>query len=237
MPELQIEAKGCRSCSLCVEVCPTKVFDLEPSSQVAQANRSSDCIGCFSCEYICPSHCVTVSNVSRQLPFYRQDRAKNLVSKFLQLQPAQEQVTGTDVKWALQDVKNRLRALGDSATETMGRGLKVVGRTAGSLAAAHLPDLYEEKSVQAVLQRLQVRFTGAFPFSFSVAADRSVSFVFTNCAIRDVVQEGGGKVGTDALCLLFHEYWAGLIGEFCKQKFMVSQDQGSDPCSIIITSK
>ena len=178
-----------------------------------------------------------VSKVSRQLPFYRQDRAKNLVSRFLQQQPAQEQITASDVAWALQDVKNRLRALGDSATETMGRGLKVVGRTAGSLAAAHLPDLYEETSVQAVLQRLQVRFAGAFPFSFSVAADTSVSFVFTNCAMRDVVQEGGGTVGTDALCLLFHEYWAGLIGEFCKHKYTVTQDQSSDPCSIMITAK
>jgi hypothetical protein len=213
------------------------VFDLDQSSQQAKANRNGDCIGCCSCEYICPSRCVTVGQVSRQLPFYRQNVANALVSKFLQQQPARDQISASDVQWALQDVKNRLRALGDSATETMGRGLKVVGRTAGSLAAAHLPDLYEETTLEAVLRRLQVRFAGAFPFSFNIAADGSVNFVFTNCAMREVVQDAGNKVGADALCILFHDYWAGLIGEFCKQKFAVSQEQSSDPCSITITAK
>jgi 2-oxoglutarate ferredoxin oxidoreductase subunit delta len=237
MPTLQIETKGCRSCALCVDICPTQVFDLEPKTQVAQANRANDCIGCCSCEYICPSRCVAVTDVPMQLPFYRLDHAKNLVSRFLQQQPAQEQIDASDVQWALKDVKNRLRALGDSTTETMGRGLKVVGRTAGTLAAAHLPDMYEETSTNALLQRLQERFAGAFPFTFNIEDNGSVKFSFTNCAMKDVVQEAGGKVGADALCLLFHEYWAGLIGEFCKRKFAVAQDRADDPCSVSIEAK
>jgi hypothetical protein len=180
---------------------------------------------------------VSVSKVARQLPFYRQDCASDLVSKFLQQQPARAQISSEDVQWALKDVKKRLRELGASATETMGRGLKVVGRTAGSLAAAHLPDLYEETTLQAVLERLQSRFAGAFPFTFSIGADRSVRFVFTNCAMRDVVEGGEDKVGSAALCVLFHDYWAGLIGEFCKQKFAVSQENASEPCSIMFTAK
>src|SRR5512142_1947225 len=118
MPELQIEAKGCRSCSLCVEICPTHVFDLDETSKQAKANRSADCIGCCSCEYICPSRCVSVTNVSRQLPFYRQDCANDLVSKFLQQQTARKQISAADVRWAMKDVKKRLRELGASATES-----------------------------------------------------------------------------------------------------------------------
>ncbi len=237
MPTLQIESQGCRACSLCVDICPTKVFDLEPSSQVAQATRQDDCIGCCSCEVICPSHCVAVNDTTRQLPFYRLDQASQLVSRFLQQQPAHVQIAADDVQWALGDVMTRLRALGDSATETMGRGLKVVGRTAGSLAAAHLPDLYEQSGLQAVLERLRGRFAESFPFAFSTATDGSVKLVFTNCAIKSIVQDSGTSLGSDALCLLFHEYWAGLISEVCASKYLVHSDGPSDPCAFSIIAK
>ncbi len=234
MPTLEIEARGCRACSLCVDLCPTKVFDLEQSTQVAQANRSADCIGCCSCEYICPSRCLCVMDTTRQLPFYHLDHTSDLVSKFLQRQPAQSLITAQDVEWALEDVRTRLRALGDSVTETMGRGIKVVGRTAGTLAAAHLPDLYEETAIQTVLEQLQDRFRGSFPFQFEVEADGSVRFAFSNCAIRSIVDAGETALGADALCVLFHEYWAGLIGEFCKRKFIVQADHSDNPCSFSI---
>ncbi len=236
MPTLQIESQGCRACTLCVDVCPTKVFDLESSSQVAQATRQDDCIGCCSCEIICPSRCVSVNDTSRQLPFYRLDQASHLVSRFLQQQPSHDVISESDIQWALGDVQTRLRALGDSATETMGRGIKVVGRTAGTLAAAHLPDLYEQSTVPSVLERLQVRFAGSFPFTFQTASDGSVTFVFTNCSMKSIVKEAGAELGSDALCLLFHEYWAGLIGEFCKSKFTVASNS-QDPCTFSITAK
>jgi NAD-dependent dihydropyrimidine dehydrogenase PreA subunit len=237
MPTLEIEAKGCRACTLCVDLCPTKVFDLEPNSQVAQASRPTDCIGCCSCEYICPSRCLSVTDTTRQLPFYHLDHTSDLVSKFLQQQPAQSQLTANDVEEALGDVRTRLRALGDSVTETMGRGIKVVGRTAGTLAAAHLPDLYEETALETVLERLQDRFGSSFPFKFEVKPDGSVRFAFSNCAIKTIVDAGETALGADALCVLFHEYWAGLIGEFCKRKFLVQADHSDKPCSFSITAR
>ena len=237
MPTLQIEQKGCRACELCVEICPTQVLEIEPNSQVAQASHVENCVGCCSCEYICPSRCLTVGDVSRQLPFYRIDKAANLVSRFLQQQSVTEAIGTDDIHWALEDVKVRLRALGDSVTETMGRGIKVVGRQAGALAAAHLPDLYEEATLPAVLGRLQQRFAGAFTFTFEIEANGNVGFAFSNCAIKAVVEEGGSKVGTDALSILFHEYWAGLVGEFSKRKFAVEPSKPEDPCSINIVAK
>ncbi len=237
MPTLEIEAKGCRACTLCVDLCPTKVFDLEPSAQVAQASRTADCIGCCSCEYICPSRCLSVMDTTRQLPFYHLGDTSELVSRFLQRQPAEHLITTKDVEGALKDVRTRLRALGDSVTETMGRGIKVVGRTAGTLAAAHLPDLYEETALQTVLERLQARFSGSFAFQFEVKADGSVRFAFSNCAIKTIVDAGETELGADALCVLFHEYWAGLIGEFSKRKFLVESDHSDNPCSFSITAR
>jgi 2-oxoglutarate ferredoxin oxidoreductase subunit delta len=236
MPTLQIENQGCRACSLCVDVCPTQVFELEPTQQVAKASRSDDCIGCCSCEYICPSRCLTVVDSERQLPFYRLDQASQLVSRFLQQQPSHAQIQANDVTWAVGDVQTRLRALGESATETMGRGVKVVGRTAGTLAAAHLPDLYEDSSLTSVLEGLSARFAGAFPFTFEVV-EGCVSFTFSNCAIQPIVEGGGSQLGTDPLCVLFHEYWSGLIGEYSKKKFAVEPNASQGPCSFRITGR
>ena len=112
-----------------------------------------------------------------------------------------------------------------------------MGRTAGTLAAAHLPDLYEENTLHAVLERLQVRFRGSFPFVFEIAADGSVKFEMTNCAIKSIVDEGETVLGSDALCVLFHEYWVGLIGEFSKRKFIVEANPNDDPCHFSITAK
>jgi ferredoxin len=220
-----------------VDVCPTKVLEIPSSTQVAQASHSEDCIGCCSCEYICPSRCLTVNDVPRQLPFYRIDQAANLVSRFLQQQPAREAISPEDVRWALDDVKVRLRALGDSVTETMGRGLKVVGRQSGVLAAEHLPDLYEETTLPAVLEHLNLRFAGAFSFTFDVGADGSVGFTFPDCALKSIAEKGEQGVGTDALCVLFHEYWAGLVGEFSKRKFAVEPITSEDPCSMKFIAK
>ena len=236
MPTLQIETQGCRACTLCVDICPTKVLDMEAAQQLAKASRPDDCIGCCSCEYICPSRCLTVSDVNRQLPFYRIDAASRLVSRFLQQKPAHAQTTAADVTAAIRDVSTRLRALGESATETMGRGIKVVGRTAGTLAAAHLPDLYEDSTLETVLERLSVRFAGAFPFTFKIC-EGSVNFTFSNCAIKTIVEEGGSQIGTSSLCVLFHDYWAGLIGEYCKHKYSVEPSVANEPCSFSISAK
>jgi len=233
MPTLQIAAQGCRGCTLCVDVCPTKVFEMEATQQVAQATRPDDCIGCCSCEYICPSRCLVVAGIDRQLPFHRLDEASRLVSRFLQQQPSHAQISAADVEWALRDVRTRLRALGDSATETMGRGLKVVGRTSGTLAAAHLPDLYENSSLDSVLAKLSSRFAGSFPFTFEIS-EETVTFTFSNCAIQQIVEEDNSQIGANSICVLFHEYWAGLIGEYCKSKFAVAPNE-KGPCSFAIT--
>lgn len=235
MPTLQIESQGCRACTLCVDVCPTHVLEMESNQQAAKASRPDDCIGCCSCEYICPSRCLTVSGTDRQLPFHRIDDASRLVSRLLQQKPSHAQMTEADVERAIGDVGTRLRALGESTTETMGRGIKVVGRTAGTLAAAHLPDLYEDSTLNTVLERLAVRFAGSFPFTFKMNQP-SVSFTFTNCAIKPIVEAGGSKLGADTLCVLFHDYWAGLIGEYCKCKYAV-EPSGSEPCSFTISAK
>ncbi|MBE9210311.1 ferredoxin family protein [Nostoc sp. LEGE 06077] len=52
MIELVSESR-CIQCNLCVNVCPTNVFDFVPDAPPTIA-RQSDCQTCFMCELYCP---------------------------------------------------------------------------------------------------------------------------------------------------------------------------------------
>lgn len=54
-----INKSWCKGCSLCVDVCPKKVLELD-ERQKANPARMSDCIGCRQCENICPDLAITV---------------------------------------------------------------------------------------------------------------------------------------------------------------------------------
>ncbi len=237
MAQITIETAGCRSCSLCAEICPTEVFDLSEADGIATAARPEDCIGCTSCEYICPSRCLSVRDIERQLPLYRLEQNTSLVARLLQQTPLATSLTSADVDRALQDVSVRLAALSDSITETMGRGHRVVGRKAGQLAAHHLPELYEGRNLTEVLGRMRQRFAGSFDFVAEVADDESeIQLRFEQCALAPVVRAAGQNEGSAVLCGLFHEYWAGLLGACCSRSFGVTAGSGG-ACSIGLRSR
>lgn len=235
MPQISIEPSGCRSCSLCHDVCPTKVFDLNAQG-LAVAARPADCIGCTSCESTCPSRCLEVTDVQRQKPFYRIEQNVAFVAKFLRRKPVQQEVATSEWHAAIRDVATRLTGLADSITETMGRGQKAVGRKAGRLAAEHMPEMYEGHGVGEVLARLQKRFGGAFDYAYEASTDGApVKIRFEHCALVHVCEAGGTKPGEALVCALFHEYWAGLVGSFSNRNYSVGESSTNCPCTITLT--
>ena len=54
-----IDAERCTSCDICVNVCPTNVFDKTDGIPVIA--RQSDCQTCFLCELYCPEDALYVS--------------------------------------------------------------------------------------------------------------------------------------------------------------------------------
>ncbi|MDA9413888.1 4Fe-4S ferredoxin [Bradyrhizobium sp. CCBAU 11430] len=54
-----IDAERCTSCDICVNVCPTNVFD--KTSGIPVVARQSDCQTCFLCELYCPEDALYVS--------------------------------------------------------------------------------------------------------------------------------------------------------------------------------
>ncbi|HTO63245.1 MAG TPA: ferredoxin family protein [Bradyrhizobium sp.] len=54
-----IDAERCTSCDICVNVCPTNVFD--KTAGVPVIARQADCQTCFLCELYCPEDALFVS--------------------------------------------------------------------------------------------------------------------------------------------------------------------------------
>jgi NAD-dependent dihydropyrimidine dehydrogenase PreA subunit len=222
MPTVHIEEAGCRDCGLCVEICPTKVFEGEAGKKFAKVVRQDDCIGCTSCVYLCPSRCLSVTDAKLQRPFHRVETDAALVSRFLQQVPATHQLTEADYAEALADTQVRIKALAAAVKEIMGRGLKAVGRSAGNLAASHMPEMYETTEMSELLAGLRRRFARAFDFDAKVESDGAVNVTFAGCALHRVVTSQGDVVGSANLCELFHEYFAGLMSAFSGKSYTVA---------------
>ena len=223
MPSVHIEESGCRDCRLCVDICPTKVFEEEGAKKLAKVVRQDDCIGCTSCVYLCPSRCLKVTDTKLQRPFHRLETNAALISRFLQQTPATAQISPADYDEALKDTHVRLKALADALKEIMGRGQKAVGRSAGNLAAVHMPEMYESSAMSDMLAGLRRRFGHAFEFDAKVDDDGiGVTMTFSTCALHKVVSGQGEIVGSASLCELFHEYFAGLLSAFSGRNYAVA---------------
>ena len=52
--------KWCKSCGICVELCPTKVFAAEPATGQAIVAASELCADCGLCELWCPDYAISL---------------------------------------------------------------------------------------------------------------------------------------------------------------------------------
>lgn len=231
MVTVKISDRGCRGCTLCVDVCPVDVFGMDEAGELALVRSQEDCIGCYSCVYACPSGCVELGEVEMLRPFHRIPGHEALVEKFLKEPTPLSKLTDEDKEEAYKDMSVRLRALADAISETMGRGQKAVGRRAGAAAAEHLPETYENKDLQAVLERLRL----LFGFDFDADGNK-VDLVFSPCALCRVVRDGGEKEGEAMLCMLFHEYWAGLVSAFVGRRFHCELKSAGDECCLVLSA-
>jgi len=62
-----ISEARCIDCAICVDVCPTNVFDADEHGRPSIA-RQSDCQTCFLCEAHCPTDALFVSPLSGPAP-------------------------------------------------------------------------------------------------------------------------------------------------------------------------
>src|SRR6056297_2724863 len=220
MPTIHLSEKGCRGCMLCVDICPVDVFEFNEEKNLAEVKRPDDCIGCLSCYYACPSQCIEITEVEHIRPFYRIEKNVAFVEQFLQTKPADRALREEELDFAYQEVGILLSAFADAITEILGRGHKSVGRRAGTVAAAHLPEMYEEKGLDELLRAMRERFGASFDFSYTLSEDSHIDLAVQPCGLLQAVRNAGETPGKSDLCLLFHEYWAGLISAFTGSNYV-----------------
>jgi 2-oxoglutarate ferredoxin oxidoreductase subunit delta len=59
-----VDEKLCKGCSICVNICPKKVFDistqLSTGYNISTASKPQNCIACRLCEMSCPDFAIEV---------------------------------------------------------------------------------------------------------------------------------------------------------------------------------
>ncbi len=58
---LEIEEAWCKSCDICVKMCPERCLRLN-SNQIVELSDADACTGCRLCEWLCPDYAITVHN-------------------------------------------------------------------------------------------------------------------------------------------------------------------------------
>ncbi len=230
MPNIQIAEKGCRGCGICVDLCPVDVFEFDNSKELAKVTAAFDCIGCLSCIYACPSQCIVASEVELIRPFHRREESVTLVEQFLQVQPMASSLTEEEIAIAYNEIGILLSAFSMVIGEILGRGHKTVGRRAGSVAASHLPEMYENRGLEGFLRGMRGRFGSGFDFDHHYDEEGAVYLNIQPCGLLQAVRATGAEPGDSSLCLLFHEYWAGLISSFAGRPYSYEVRKAGDEC-------
>ncbi len=235
MPKVTIEETGCRGCTLCSDTCPVDVFEIDQEKNIAHVTHSDDCIGCLSCFYLCPSQCITIDECKAIKPFHRIEKDTTFVEKFLQTKTATTTISKDELKIAFGEIGLLLTSFSSAISEILGRGHKSVGRRAGTVAASHLPEMYEQKDLEALLNRMKARFGTSFDFEYTLQ-DNSIEISVQPCGLLFPVTKSGMEAGKADLCLLFHEYWAGLLSAFTKKKYSYEVKSAGDRCTVVFQS-
>lgn len=83
MVDIRIAEEACRGCRMCLEICPTQVFEFDEEKSRARIVAAQDCIACFSCAALCPSAAIALSNCHLVKNFYRNLDFSRRMEKFL----------------------------------------------------------------------------------------------------------------------------------------------------------
>jgi len=83
MVQITLHERACRGCEMCVEVCPTRVFDFDRERRLPVIKHPEDCIACLSCGYLCPSGALRHESYHVVKNFYRDLEFSRKMEKFL----------------------------------------------------------------------------------------------------------------------------------------------------------
>lgn len=234
--KITIDEKACRGCKLCVDICPTDVYEFDEKEKKCKVKIAADCIECMSCQYICPSNCITQEGLYYSKNFFRNEDVYGRVGRYLfPLQDSME-LSKEDYTLAAKDIRTRLSALGATFKKMVGASAPTVATTAGRAGAWHLPEMYDEKagSLSSLLDDLKSRLKFGWDMNTEMKGDNEATLIITACPVREICQLEGLTIGGD-LCDLFRSYLTGIVVEILKKRPMIKfESTGPDQCRYAI---
>jgi ferredoxin len=243
---IKIDENACVGCELCTDICPTEVFEMievikknqiknvaRVKEKAREKEEVKDCIGCLSCTYICPATAIECKNVHLVKNFYRDLETIEKLKGFIGYEVREEELTLDDYQKAHQEVSFLLDVLTETISDLAGRAITIVGRESGKVAAKQMPLYFEQKNLQEVLKTLQNSLKAGWSFQFELPEDDILILSFDHCILREIAQKQQ-KLGSN-LCVFFHSYLGGIIGEFLKKTSVIkSVEPDQKECKVEI---
>ena len=171
MAQFEIDEKSCRGCELCVDECPTKVFEYDTEKSVLVIARKDDCIECLGCYYICPSTAIAIEDIEISKELYRDLSIQERMKKFLLARDPYmgKELTDADYEQALTDMFVRIQAMSDVYHHIAGKSLPALGTSAGQVMARQFPAVKPIDNIEDALKALQEELSPAWVCSYELA--------------------------------------------------------------------
>jgi len=226
-----IDDKACVGCLLCVDVCPTKVFEASSDESKPEIREAKECFGCLSCTEICPATAISHTGHTISESYYHDRFALNLAAK-IGRPPRTFLIPGEESKIddAMRDLGVRLLSVASVLKQTLGQSLPSVGTMAGMSLAHQLPRYQPIGSLEEACNYVSRTLAPAWDCAFSVEND-NLSITVKNCFVRTLCNREKLELGGD-LCTLFYNYLAGYFSKISgKRPRLIKTVTGESSCS------
>ena len=231
MAQINIEQKACRGCELCVDECPTKVFEYDTENNIPVIARKDDCVECLSCYYICPSTAIGLEDIEISKELYRDLSVQDKMKKFLLEQDpyAGQELAVKDYELALKDMFVRIQAMSDVYHHIAGKSLPALGTSAGQVMAQHFPSIAPIHAIEDALKALKEELNPAWVLSYELS-DSSLQIKIDDCFVRESCQFLGRPLGEN-LCVLFGGYMLGYLYARLSHRFKIVNVSPGTTCN------
>lgn len=231
MIQIQIDDKACVGCEICIDACPTRVFEFDDAKRLPEVRKLTACFGCLACAEQCPANAIRHDGVPRSLTFYHDPYTLNIVSKLTGNGDHSTQcgADGASVGKGIDDLGIRLLSLAAVLKSTLASGLPAVGTFAGRTLAAQLPRYQVPKTFDEALALTREQFAPAWDLNFKVEAD-SLRIDVKTCYLRELCAKEKVELGGD-LCTLFYNYLVGYLNRMGKVRLRLgAATRGAQDC-------
>jgi len=229
--KIHIDREACVGCSLCVDECPTDVFEFDEAEALPVVKKEIECFGCLSCLEICPAEAITHEGVEHSRNFYHDNYALEMAARLTPgIAQAVDETGRTEERKALNDLGIRLLSMAAVFRQTMSGSLPAVGTMAGRTLANQLPRYRVPESVEEVYAMAVDQFRPSWNLNFEAKNDQ-LTVTATDCFIRELCVSEGIELGGD-LCVLFYNSLAGYLGRTSGMRYKLeSMEPGEHQCA------